>query len=145
MAQKADMDSFPGTGGNHMRFFYNEQLPKYVLSQYTIYVLRHKEAYWKTFLQRSYTKLPLKTKRVTTGLGEKQVLTLSTTDYFEYLVLISVEQGGISLENRPTDIQNMNLEATQVELEVMLSSVNASQKDLFKSVIGELTTNTTTF
>lgn len=49
--READMDSFPGTGGNHMRSFYHEELPKYVSSQYTIYVLRHKEAYWRTFLQ----------------------------------------------------------------------------------------------
>ena len=37
------------------------------------------------------------------------------------------------------------LRATQVELEVMLNSANAFQKEIFQNVIDELTTNTTAF
>ena len=87
------------------------------------------------------------------SLKNKQILTSLATDYFEYLVSIPVEQGGISLEDRPTNIQNLEdvrdsergLEATQVELEVMLDSANVSQKEICQGVIDELKTNTTAF
>lgn len=73
-------------------------------------------------------------------------------DYFEYLVYLGPENGGISV-SRSYNIQNLSdvndsergPRVAQSELDVVYSNANDSQKSIFNRVNIELTTNSIAF
>lgn len=74
-------------------------------------------------------------------------------DYYAHLISIPEEFGGISVDDRILNIQELSdvrdsergQDATQSELRVMLNNANISQKDIFENVVAELQTNTVAF
>ncbi|CEP08961.1 hypothetical protein, partial, partial [Parasitella parasitica] len=146
-------------GGFQQRDFYPEPLPLYIRSKNTRYMLRKKQAFWRTFPQSEvngekyyYQQIVLNKAIFGTTFVNSKGRFPSWRDYFEHLVSLGSENGGISIE-RSYNINNLSdvgdfergPEATQAELDVMYANANESQKSIFDRVKIELIVNSVTF
>lgn len=141
--------------------FYNGgRLPKYVASCDVEFVLRlSKEAFWRTYNQSemngdSFYYQQIVTKRAIFGatFHEDKERYLTWKDYYEYLISIPVDQGGIEPHERSSvtcidDISDLDRgnDVTRQELQLMLRSANDDQKSVYKQVKREMEHNSATF
>lgn len=145
---------------NILREFYSKPLPKYVSSGRNEFVLRsNKEAYWRTFNQSEmngesyyYQQVVLKKAIFNTTFEESKNIYHSWKDYYEYLISLPLEEGGIPVYSRANvtrldDIAEFNRgpHITKQELELMVAAANIDQKSIYNQIKYEMKNNSTAF
>ncbi|CEP10255.1 hypothetical protein, partial, partial [Parasitella parasitica] len=134
-------------------FYRGGTLPKYVASDRIEFVLRvSKEAFWRTYGQSemsgdSFYYQQIVTKRAifaTTFLEDKGRY-MTWKDYYEHLINIPIDQGGIEPHGQSSvssvdDLSDLDRgnDVTRQELQIMMQSANDDQKNVYRQVKREM-------
>ncbi|KAI8635834.1 hypothetical protein BD408DRAFT_448861 [Parasitella parasitica] len=142
-------------------FYEGGTLPKYVASGNLEFILRNtKESFWRTYNQSekmsgdSFYYQQIVTKRAifaTTFMDDKGRY-MTWKDYYEHLIRIPVDQGGIEphgVRNITSvdDISDLDRghDITRQEIQLMLRSANEDQTSVYKQVKREMGHNSVAF
>lgn len=144
------------------RQFYNRHLPKYVDSGKTRFVLRTRDkmAFWRTFNQIEmngdsfyYQQIVFKKVIFKTTYHNAKGAHPTWKDYYEYLIRIPVEEGGIEPATARANISKIDdildldrgAKITKKELKIMLDNANKDQTNVYNYIKYELVTNSAVF
>jgi hypothetical protein len=143
-------------------FYDGSSLPKHVISGKTIFVLRSRDkvAFWRTFNQSemngdSFYYQQVVTKKVIydTTFEKAKGSYHTWKDYYEYLISLPLEEGGIEPATSRSNISTINdindidrgEKITRSELKIMLKNSNSDQKSIYNQIKHELEVNSVAF
>ncbi|CEP08663.1 hypothetical protein, partial, partial [Parasitella parasitica] len=144
------------------RFYAGSSLPKYVFSENATFVLRTRDkvAFWRTFNQSEmngesfyYQQVVTKKAIFNTTFQKAKGNFASWKDYYEYLITLPLEEGGIEPSTSRVNVSSIDDildldrgdKVTKMELKLMLRNANEDQKSIYNHVKNELEINSAAF
>ncbi|CEP09614.1 hypothetical protein [Parasitella parasitica] len=144
------------------RFYSASELPKFVYSEKLSFILRTRDrvAFWRTYNEsemngETFYYQQVVTKKAIFGTTFQNAKGAYHTwkDYYEHLISIPVEEGGIEPSPGRTNVQTIDdiidldrgETVTKQELKIMLNNANNDQKSIYNQIKNEMEVNSAVF